>query len=180
MNGWWIILLLAVAVVCYPFLRFVAKRMVLYGKLKRACRRSGVHLAGTHFLWMLARRNRNGCDLTITHGETVICVKLFASYRRASSLVFTHDGNYYVKHYLALFAHYQTLVTPFDGRRRPVPQCDCPTLNDSAMPVKQVLLVHPICMELRHEDKAEPLADGDKINGVTVLSLSGLLRMITN
>ncbi len=178
--GWWIILAIVLVVLSYPFCRFLVKRLVLFVKLRGVCKKHGACFRGTHIGWLFARRDGRQYDLLITRGERQWAVKLFGTYRRASHLVFTSDGHYFVRHFLALFAYYQKLVMPFDGRRHALLEYRLPEdAENSAEPVKKVLLVHPICMEIRREREAIPLADGDQIRDMTILSLAALIRELS-
>ncbi len=180
MNGWWILLPIVLLVLSYPLWRFLIKRVIMWIKLKRACKRCGARLRGTHFLWIFARRKRRGYDCIIERDDETYKVKLFATHRRACHVIFTEDGRYMVRHFLALFGNYQKLVMPLDTKPRILPISTLSAQeNDKEVPQKRILLVHPVCMQLRRDRENIPLTDGDTVGSMTLYSLSGLIRLIT-
>ncbi len=177
MEVWIIIAVVVVLVLLFPLLRFLFKRFLLRQKLRRICKRQGCRMYGTRKLWWLAHRSGKNNDVIIETVDKIFSIKLFGTFRHASRLVFTQDGNYYVRHYLALFAYWQQATIHFDTKRKSLPQYDfsheLPLKSEKA--VCPVLLLHPACMEVRREQVEVPLDNGDVVNGMMLFSLKGFL-----
>ncbi len=179
MIGWYIFFGVAAALLLYPFVRFFCKRCRLYGRLKRACKRSGCRLGGTRTLWMFATRYGKQCDFVIETSTALLSVKLFGTCRRASCLVFTEQGQYYTRHFLALFAHWQNALMSVDFKKHDLPPYDFASACENiAKPRQDILLIHPVCMEIKKGQTPIAVGDGDMVNGMVVMSLSGLLSVI--
>ncbi|MBQ9133679.1 MAG: hypothetical protein IJX64_04010 [Clostridia bacterium] len=177
--GWLSVFGIAAALSVLPYLRIFAKRVLLVLKMQKCLGKSGARLVPTHRLWMFGRKSTPRCDFYIETKDTVYAVKLFATGRRLSTLVFQNDGKYVTRNEFAIFSYGGAHKLSFDSRPHSLPRYDFQYRFAEDWYLKDfvpVLLVHPICYQIKQGEK--DVSSGDMVNGVFVYSLSRLLAKI--
>lgn len=180
MEFWIIVAAAAALIFGYPYIRCFFKRLILAAKLKAVCRRHGFGLYGTHFLWFFGVRRGRSCDFRIETKEEILSVKLFGASRRATILLFTEDGKYFVRSFIAFVGVSSYFRNSIDGiMRKTVPYDFRRGFRDEweIKSPKNILLVNPVCHEIRWKARngAEKiLGAGEPVNGAEIYSLANL------
>lgn len=155
MNGYFYIALIAVCLLILPYVRIFCKRIGLYLRLRRICRKRNFRLQGTHFGWLFSPWWYKRCDFVVYGDHTIYPVKLFASKSKTRKLVFMQNGSFYwVKRFVLMSRGIPTLAQmEIPLKLRKLPEYDFSVEADpwSTDLYKPVLLVHPICHEFRRE-----------------------------
>jgi len=182
MEFWIALAAIAAVIFLAPRVRWLVKRLVLVGRMKRVCKKQRFSLHGTHALWFLGIRDARRCDVYIETPTQVYAVKLFGTGRRRAVLVFKENGTYFVRHFIALISYVGLAARfPIESKPRRLLAYDFRVGYRDAWEIKtprNVLLVHPVCMEIhyRPERGAEViLGAGDTVGGMELMTLSRLL-----
>lgn len=185
MNGYFYIALIAGCLLLLPYVRIFCKRISLYIRLRRICRKRHFRLYGTHFGWLFSPWWYPRCDFVVEGDHTVYAVKLFASKSKTRKLVFTQNGSFYwVKRFVLVARAVPTMAEiEIPQKPRKLPEYDFYVETDtwSTAYIKPVLLVHPICHEFRREyvdmnaKKEELLGSWERIGNRYLCSSSRFL-----
>lgn len=170
---------LVAVIVLYPYFRIFLKRITLKRKLCRLCKKHGYRLTPTHPNWIFGTRRGENCDFYIETSDTVYAVKLFAVKRYHSELRLTEHRGYYIRSYIA-FISGQMARMPIDSKLRSIPFYHFHYRMPESAYTKQskpILLVHPICHEIRFLAPTEErvLSSGENVNRMFLYSSSALL-----
>lgn len=134
-----------------PYVRIFFKRILLFLKLKKACRVHSWTLRGTHPLWFLGTNQNDICDFHIYTGRNLYSVKLFALRHRRSTLVFSDGRQYHIRYFLGLIGQFASARIPIDGKKKKLPayrfRIGVELAWETATP-HQILLLHPVCIEI--------------------------------
>ena len=95
MNGYFYIAGIILVLCCLPYVRIFCKRISLYVRLRRICRKRNFKLYGTHFGWLFSPWWYPHHDFVVEGDHEIFPVKLFASKSKTRRLVFTNDGSFY-------------------------------------------------------------------------------------
>lgn len=177
--GWLYALGIVILLLLVPYVRIFAKRILLVCKVQKCVKKSGARLVPTHYFWMFGSRRAVNCDFYIETKDTVYSVKLFATKRRLSTLLFQSNGKYVTRGEFAIFSYGGAHKLSFDSAPRMLPRYDFQYRFAENWYLKElvpVLLVHPICYQIQNNGK--DVTSGDMVNGVFVYSLSRLLSKI--
>ncbi len=190
MNPIFILLLaLAAAAAAYPFARFFVKRCILAAKLKTVCRRSGYGFRPARKFWLFSSRRGTQCDFHIETNDSVLCVKLFDCFRpfafslRRLTLVLTENGKYCFRSIVPA----GLVAASEDGRFSDLPDIDFTSglrNNENRLNPVPVLLVHPVCGEIRcrtglsDRDSETIISPGDEYRGMRLFTASCLLERL--
>ena len=183
MEFWLILFSVIVIHWAYPYVRCFAKRISMYHRLMRICKRKGYRVHGTHPLWWLGHKRGRACDFYIETPIHILSVKLFGLRRRTDTLVFTKDGCWLLRHFIA-FASQILLRIPIEGRKHKLPAYDFRhrfRMEWEIKSPKNILLIHPTCLEIIRQPihGAEViLGSGDVVNGAEIYSMSRLLGLL--
>lgn len=175
-----LIVLLAVilTISALPYARCLIKRIILAIKLTAVCKRCGYKLRRAHPLWFLGSKHGAEYDLYIEKGRYLFAVKLFGTQRYTSELVFTSEGNYFVRNFIAVFAAGGAVRMPVESKTRKMKHYSLSRRKIPSLQVKiirRVLIVNPVCYQLKYREKngAERIVDsGESVNGNEIYSLS--------
>lgn len=169
----------------YPRLRCFVKRILCAQKLRRVCNAKGFHLHPTHALWFLGHKRAGKCDCYIETPRNIFAVKLFGVPSRMCVLLFKENGEYFIRHYVALAGHSGTSVRyPIDSKPKALLVYNFRYQYKEAWETKtphNVLLVNPVSMEIRRQPRNGPeviLGAGDVVNGMEIQTLSRLLGVL--
>lgn len=177
LEFWSVTVAIVAILLLFPYVRCFVKRIAMVCKLKACCKRNGYRLIGTHPFWMLSSKSYPRCDFYIETPYEIYAVKLFGTKRRAHTLIFTDQGEYFFRKHFILFANTGGAVNlPNDTRRRPLPQYDLRRNFHMEWEIKtprSVLLIHPVCHEIRLG--ARLIGAGETVCGYEIYSLSRLM-----
>ena len=152
-----ILLVISAVLWLLPFVRIVVKRMILFQKIKKTCRRHSWTLGGTHPLWFFGTNQNGICDFHIYTGRNLYSVKLFALRHRRSVLVFSDMWQYHIRYFLGLIGQFSSARIPIDGKKKNLPayrfRFGVEPAWETAVP-HRILLLHPVCMEIRDTRRA--------------------------
>jgi hypothetical protein len=168
-------------IILFPYIRCFVKRLSCAGKIKKLCREKGYEMHAAHPLWFLGGKRGSKCDLYVETANEVFALKLFGMPRRRSVLIFKENGEYFIRRFIGFSSYGSAIRYPIDGRPRRLPQYDFRyKYRDEweIKPPRHILLVNPISMEIRRQQKngAEVIVGaGDTVNGMEIESLSRLL-----
>lgn len=198
MEFWLCVIGIAIVCICFPYIRYLFKRLNCLFKIKRVCRTKGYRLQGIHHFWFLGGNQRKTFDCTIETAEELVVIKLFGVVRRKRVLVFTDSRKYFTR---ALSGILLWFVESFDSSAKPIPEYafEC---NESAngKKVRKILLVNPVPLDMQvkgEQDKAgnagsagidkilqaenrkeTTISPGDTIYGMEVANLSRILNLV--
>jgi len=181
MEFWYTLSGICAVIVLIPHIRCFFKRVTCRAKIKKICRRKGYCLHPTHPLWFLGHKCAKKCDLYIETANEVFAVKLFSVPSRYTILIFTENGNYYIRKFLAFVAYGTRARIPINGRQKPIPMYDFRYRYRDEWEIKiprHILLVNPVSLEFRLQPQhgKESIIDaGNIINGMEIDSLPRLL-----
>lgn len=171
---------IALAVWLYPYLRILVKRLILRGKLRRACKIGGSFLIPAHRFWFLGRRRGATVDFYVETPNCVYPVKLFGMKRRGQTLVFDSGGRYVVRHYMGLMGMFGRGRISMDSKPKPLP-----AYNFRAgfrqewylKSIRPILLLNPTCLEVRAERERREIiiGSGEAFSGMTLFTLPRFL-----
>ncbi len=174
------VLAIALAVLLYRFLRFMAKRIFLWMALKQFAKKHNYVCKVDHLC--LLPSNKTSRFVQIETGSTVYVIKLFGLLRKHCEIHFWSQQEYAVEWY---FSRNGLINEPYIGqtnkkRRRELGSWDCSIATDKA--VIPVLLIAPANAPVRltHTDGncCEHLRAGDRIDGVLFADRDYLFRYI--
>ena len=172
MKLFYILLILIPAVFAYPYLRIVAKRMLLYLRIKKVCRRRGYTLKSSRLGCFLATNQRKTWDFSIETETEILCVKLFAAKHKKSILKLTDKNRlYYFTNSLWLFSRWGQTTLTYNTKLRALPDCDFG--SGEVKKRTNILLIHPKCHEIHgisEEGDKRILAVGDTLRGMRLES----------
>jgi len=179
-------LISAIAILlAYPYVRYFVKRISLRHRLARICRRKGYSIHGTHPLWWLGHKRGRACDFYIETPVHILSVKLFGLMRRTDTLVFTKDGCWLLRRFVAFASQIAILLRiPIEGRKHKIPDYDFRRYFRMEWEIKSsknILLIHPTCLEIIHQPihGAEVIiGTGDVVNGMEIYSMSRLFGLL--
>ncbi len=184
MEFWILIAALAALIALFPFIRCAFKRIFLVVKLKKACKKGGASLFPARFLWFFGTKRGRSCDFYIKTRREIISVKLFGTPRRHCELIFTYDGGYFIRNFVAVVAPGGGFRYPLDGKRRKMPEYDLRhnfRADWELLTPRRILLVHPVCNEIKtraDNGREAILGTGQYINGLEMQTLSRLIGEI--
>ena len=165
----------------FPYLRCLAKRLVLVCRLRRCCRRAGAEICPVHRLWFLGGKRGDACDFYVVTASEVYAVKLFGLPRRRVILILTERGDWRIRSFIAHTAHFASVCFPIEGKPHPMPQYDFHHRYREAWEGRthrRILLVHPVAMDFHylpeHGEEAI-IGAGDTVGDLEVFSLPHLL-----
>ena len=173
MKFWGALLFVIVMISLYSKLRILIKRIILRFKLKSVCRKYNFTLHPVHAFWFLGRKGGADCDFYIETPYSVFAVKLFSVKHKSSKLIFNADGKYYTLRY---FCPLPRSYIPIESRKRKLSSFNFRKNVKDSWYIKtfsDVLLVNPVCYEIRNRDKV--IYSGDALFGMTLYSLSGFI-----
>ena len=175
-----LILSLALIPLLWNIIRYIYKRVSLFGRLKACCRRCGAGLIPNHTLWMFRTKRGRKCDFYIETDDSIYSAKLWDNIRHRTELHFTSDGQYYTRSFFSIPTKHIPIGAQFDSKKRPVPSYEMRPNSKDAWQTKQftpVLLINPVCREIKYlgRNGVWIICDRDVICGFSVYSLSGLL-----
>jgi len=183
-NGYFYILPAVLVLLLLPYIRIFVKRIGLYLRLKRICRKRGFRLQGNHFGWLFSPWWYKKHDFTVYGDHTIYAVKFFASKSKTRRLTIRDDGQFYWIRKLAITGRSPDVVRyEIPEKPRRLPEYDFSVEADpwSTAIYKPILLVHPICHEFRREyiaqntKKTELLGSWEKFGGIYLCSSSRFL-----
>ncbi|MBQ8401688.1 MAG: hypothetical protein IJX14_07150, partial [Clostridia bacterium] len=154
MNGYFYIALAAVVLLLLPYVRIFIKRISLYLRLKRICRKRNFRMQGTNFGWLFSPWWHKRCDFVIYGDRTIYAVKLFASKSKTRRLTLTADRRFYWVKKMAITGRSPDVaIYEIPEKTRKLPEYDFSVEADpwTTAIYKPILLVHPICHEFRRE-----------------------------
>lgn len=100
MKIWNILLVIAITLLCLLYLRFVFKRLRLLLSLKKAAKRAGAKLTlAAPTFWLPTNRCKR-CELFVTSGEFVYCIKVIGLFQKYCDLHFWNAREYGTRKYL--------------------------------------------------------------------------------
>ncbi len=181
MEFWLTVGAIILFILAFPCLRLFFKRISLAIRLKRACKSSGNRLVGAHFLWFLGSRSARGCDFYIETRREIIAVKLFGVTNKNADLVFTADGKYFIRNYIAIIAAGGGIRYPIDGKHRALPDYDFRRRFRPEWELKtprRVLLINPVCNEIKFRapsGREQILGTTQMIHNFEIQTLSRLI-----
>lgn len=185
MNGYFYIAGIILVLCCLPYVRIFCKRISLYARLRRICRKRNFKLYGTHFGWLFSPWWYPRHDFVVEGDHEIFPVKLFASKSKTRRLVFTNDGSFYwVKRLMLMSRGIPTLAQmeiPLKPRKLPDYDFSVETDAWSSAYIRPVLLVNPICHEFRREyvemnaRKEELLGSWERIGNMYLCSANRFL-----
>ena len=181
--GWLYLIGIVVVLLLFPYLRIFQKRLWLAAKINKSVKKSGCRFVPTHSFWMFGRKHGSNCDFYVETRDKIYSVKLFSVKKRTSSLVFLDDSKYFIRKHFALSSYGGVYTTSFDGKSHVLPKYNFKYRFAENWYLKDfvpVLLVHPICHQIRQRVQRDErdVSIGDLVNGVFVYSLSRFLSMI--
>lgn len=185
MNGYFYIALVVLGLCLLPYVRIFCKRISLYLRLRRICRKRNFKLYGTHFGWLFSPWQYPRCDFVVEGDHTIYAVKLIASKSKTRKLVFQTNGSFYwVKRFFLMGRGMPTMAElEIPLKPRKLPDYDFYVETDvwSSACIKPILLVHPICHEFRRESiemntrKQEILGSWEQVGNLYLCSSSRFL-----
>ncbi len=161
MNGYFYMALIAGCLLLLPYVRIFCKRISLYVRLRRICRKRKFRLQGTHFGWLFSPWWYHKCDFVVYGDHTIYPVKLFASKSKTRRLTFTGNGQFFWVKKMAITGRSPHMaIYEIPDKPRSLPEYDFTVETElwSTDRIKPILLVHPIC----HEFWKETVAQGTK------------------
>lgn len=147
---WLWILLFVLLIVLITFIRFFIKRLFLYVKIKRRCKRKGYELVGMHCFWFLGNRNRKSADFYIKAKDTVFSIKLFGSIRKNVKIIVKENGDYLIRKYYAFLSSRSQALLFSDSKPKPYDKYDF-GIEGIGENVRRIILQHPAAVEMRHQ-----------------------------
>ena len=154
MNGYFTIALAVLALMLLPYVRIFVKRIVLYLRLKRICRKRNFRIQGNHFGWLFSPWWYRKHDFTVYGDHTIYAVKFFASRSKTRRLTIMDNGQFYWVRKMAITGRsLDVAIYEIPEKPRRLPDYDFSVEADpwSTAIYKPILLVHPICHEFRRE-----------------------------
>ena len=185
MDFWIFVLAVLGVILLFPYLRFFLKRVRLYGSLRVLCKTKNYRIHATHPLWMFGRNGRTDCDFCIETDSAVYAVKLFRTKYRSTHLIFTENGNWFIRFFSVHFAHGSHVAMPIDSKPRCMHAYNFKTNYADAWYKKiflPVLLINPVCREVKRQNARgdeETIGSGDTVGGMFVYSLSRFLDRLS-
>lgn len=177
MDFWILIGATVLLLLCYPYLRCFVKRIILSVKIKKLCQKRGFHLYPAHPFPAFGTKGRATCDFYIETKREILAVKLFACKRAHADLCFTQTGEYYFCNYVAFISIIGTSCRiPLETKKKQLPAYDFRYRYRDAWEIKlpkNILLVHPVCREIKYAGKT--MGAGDVIANAELYSLSRLI-----
>lgn len=157
----------------------------MYLKLKYQCKKNGAILKGAHAFWLLGRRNGRSSDFYIETSKKVFSVKLFPIGNKRAQLFFTNNESYFIRKYFVLIGAFATSAKfSNDSRTKKIPSYNFKKNYKDIWYIKEfipILLIHPCCNDFLYQvssNKYEVINSEEIINGMSILWLSDLLRII--
>ena len=181
MEFWYVLIGFVALILLFPYVRCLVKRLICLSKIKALCKKHHYRQHTTHPLWFLGSKHTRKCDLYIETPNQVFAIKLFGMPRRLSVLVMKEDGEYFVRHYIAMISIGQGIRFPINGKVKSMPAYDFRYKYKEEWEIKtprHILLVNPVSMEFRRQPRhgGEVLVGaGDIVNGMEIDSLPRLL-----
>ncbi len=178
MEFWLTVGAIILFILAFPCLRLFFKRISLAIRLKKACAEAKAQLIPAHFLWFLGSRSARGCDLYIETRRNIISVKLFGVSDKKADLVFTSDGKYFIRNYIAIIAAGGGIRYPLDGKQHRIPDYDFRRRFSTEWEIKtprRVLLINPVCNEIKFRTangKESIIGAGQIVNNSEIQTLS--------
>ncbi len=179
----WIILISAIILMAsMPYLRSFFKRIAMAIKLKRFCNKRKIKLYPTHLFWLFGWHRGSFCDFYIETKQEIFAVKLWGVPRRLSVLIFTDNGKYFIRYYLAFISFTTSMVHyPINGKKKNFKEYDFRKKFRTEWEIKtprNILLINPVCREIRYQpDRGGEriIGAGEFINNCEIESLSRLI-----
>lgn len=182
MKFWMLLITATVIIVAYPLFRFMIKRITMLVRLSRLCRKNRFSIIGTHPIWFLGGNQSQNCDCYIVTANIVYAVKLFGILRRSTSLIFTDDGMYKLRRYIAVAGAVSGLQRlPIDSKNKKLPDFDFHFKYRDEWSLKEprnVLLINPVPHEIIYKKtygEESIIGSGDMILGMEIQSTSRFL-----
>lgn len=170
----WIPLFSAVILlILYPYIRYAVKRIGLWFKLKKVCKKQKFKIFGTKPLWIFSTNSSETCDCYIETKEKVYAIKLFSVLERKSVLIFNYDGSYSLRTYALTFIpslqnqkgnERKTMLPNYRFRYKY-------HLDWEIKTPKKILLINPICGEIRKRTESQKeiiLGVHESVNGAEI------------
>ena len=177
MDFWIALGAAAALIVGYPYLRCFVKRIILYAKIKRLCQKRSFQFYPAHPFSVFGSKDRAKCDFYIETKRELLAVKLFACKRAHADLCFTQTGEYYFCNYVAFISNIGIpLRIPLETKIKRLLHYDFRYRYRDAWEIKipkNVLLVHPVCREIKYEGRI--MGAGDAVGNAELYSLSRLI-----
>ncbi len=100
----WVYFILPIALFIFAifFLTFLSKRLVLYVKIKRLCRKNGYILHRAHAVAFFGRRKGKYFDFYIEREDDILAVKLFCLPLKLTWIYFCESDEYFLKFIIPL------------------------------------------------------------------------------
>ena len=182
----WVILISTIAILlAYPYVRCFVKRISMRHRLARICLRKGYSIHGTHPLWWLGHKRGRACDFYIETSVHILSVKLFGLKRRTDTLVFTRDGCWFLRRFVAFASQIAILLRiPIEGHKHKIPDYDFRRhfrMEWEIKSPKNILLIYPTCLEIIHQPihgSEVIIGASDVVNGTEIYSMSRLLGLL--
>ena len=169
-------------IIAFPHFRFFVKRLICKRKIKKLCQKKGYRLHALHLFWFFKNRNSPRCDFYIETPNEVFAVKMFGITKRRCELVFTENGKYFIRSFMAFISYGSGIRYSFDSKAKPLPDYNFRYNYKEEWEIKtprRILLVNPVPMEFRRQPQhgSEVIVGaGEIVNGMEIDSLPRLLE----
>ena len=171
-----VILCLVLLYVVYPYVKIFFKRLILFFKLKRLCKRNGFTLVKNKIFWFLGRNGSSKYDFFIETKEKIFKVKLFSVKYKVSFLFFRSDSIYYTERYITPVPR---VFIPITSLKKRFPEITEDFEKKDEWYIKReisVLLLNPVCTEVYFDRKV--LLVGENLYGMRFNSYKTFKRLL--
>lgn len=166
------VLIAVIIMLLIPFVRFFIKRVSLFFRIKRKCKKAKYKIKGTHPLWFLGNRNRKEIDLLVETETEILSVKLFGTFRNNTRVIITENGDYFIRKYHAFLSSKSQVILFTDSKPKPFTNCDFGIeKNFSEKRQRKILIIDPVYLEIFHQPKYgnnDIIDSGDMLFGMEI------------
>ena len=179
----WILAVLILLVVMCSYLRILWKRAAAWRKLCCFCGKNELPLYKTRPFCFWSANRAGRCDCYIETDKMLYAIKFFSVKRKRDTLIFTSDGQYFLRKKWILFGTWSSLAFERETKKKAFVDYDFGyrmPVSGYAKAVTPILLISPICIEMKIKDgkKEETLGAGDAVYGVSLYSTTRILEEI--
>jgi len=182
MEFWYVIIGVITFIALFPYIRCLFKRLILKSKIKKICLKNGYQLYTNHAFWFLGSKYSKRCDLYIETTDDVLSVKLFGMPSRRAVLVLKEDNKFFIRRFFLMTYYVSIVLWPINSKDKTLPSYDFKYAYKNEWENKKlnkILLVNPVGMQFRYvspRGAETTVRDGDRVNYMTVISLSQFLN----